>query len=621
MDRKEQAERRLRTTVSHVTESSPSIPFENLSVSSPTSKKPVVIQENRGHHQGREEVKWNGWGYKDTAFVLNEKRDIILTGNRYELCNVPFPKLRPWAEESFGLSTEDCSPANENHQQLPPSIRVESFLKEVEGQYYKLSFDDRDRVNHGHGHTCDDIYKLRYGSFDRVPDAVVWPDNHSQVEKLVAAAHKHNVVLIPYGGGTSVSSALECPPHENRMILSVDMHEMNKIKWIDHDARMACIEAGIIGKDLDAKLQRLGMCIGHEPDSGEFSSLGGWIATRASGMKKNVYGNIEDIIISCKMVTCMGTMEKSCSVPRISTGPDVNQIILGSEGTLGIITEAVVKLKKLPESRVYGSIVFPDFETGVACLHEIARHRTAPASIRLVDNEQFKFGQVLKPEEHSKFVEWMDAAKKWYVTQYQGFSIDKMVAATLMFEGTVHETSIQQKKVYQIASQFGGIKGGEEAGRRGYFLTYMIAYIRDFGFNHWFMAESFETSVPWGNVLELCHKVKQKVISCCRDNGVKHDPFVSCRVTQLYDTGAAVYFYFGFVYKGLPDPLLVYNEIESVARDEIIKYGGSLSHHHGVGKLRKKWMESTISKAGMAALQGLKSSIDPNNVFANGNLL
>jgi len=617
-----QAERRLQQTIGHVVESSAPPALSPLPSSGPVSKKPVaVFEHNRGHHQGKEEVKWNGWGYSDTAFVLNENKEIVLSGNRYELCGVPFPKLRPWAEESFGLSVDDLSPANPKHPELPAPIRAEEFLKEIEGHYYKLSFEDKDRVNHGHGHTCDDIYKLRYGSFERVPDAVIWPDQHSQVEFIVAAANRHNVVLIPYGGGTSVSSALECPPNEKRMIISVDMHEMNRIKWIDHEARMACIEAGIIGKDLDAKLQRLGMCIGHEPDSGEFSSLGGWIATRASGMKKNVYGNIEDILISCKMVTAQGTMEKSCSVPRISTGPDVNQLVLGSEGTLGIITEAIMKIKKLPESKVYGSIVFPDFETGVACLHEIARQRCAPASIRLVDNEQFKFGQVLKPHEESKIVEFIDAAKKWYVTSYHGFSIDKMVAATLMFEGSTHDTTTQQKKVYAIASRFGGIKGGEEAGRRGYFLTYMIAYIRDFGFNHWFMAESFETSVPWGNVLELCHKVKAKVKACCRENGVRHDPFVSCRVTQTYDTGAAVYFYFGFVYKGLADPLAVYNEVESVARDEIIKYGGSLSHHHGVGKLRKKWMEGTVSKAGMAALRGIKSSIDPNNIFANGNLI
>ncbi len=326
---------------------------------------------------------------------------------------------------------------------------------------------------HAHGHTCEDIYRLRYGNFARIPDVVIWPGKHEHVEVIVKAATSHNVVVIPYGGGTSVSSAVEPPEHENRMIVSVDMHEMNRIKWIDYESMMACIESGIIGKDLDAKLAKLGLCVGHEPDSSEFSSLGGWIATRASGMKKNVYGNIEDILVNVKIVTPSGTLEKGCNVPRISCGPDVNQMVLGSEGTLGVITESVLRLRPLPEMKKYGSIVFPDFESGVACMREIAKQRVAPASIRLVDNMQFQFAQVLKPAPHSKVEEILDSAKKWYVTRYKGFDVNKMVAVTLAFEGNAGEVELQQKRVYSIATQYGGLQGGEENGRRGYFLTYL----------------------------------------------------------------------------------------------------------------------------------------------------
>jgi len=384
---------------------------------------------------------------------------------------------------------------------------------------------------------------------------------------------------------------------------------------------MACIECGIIGKDLDSKLAKLGLCMGHEPDSNEFSSLGGWIATRASGMKKNIYGNIEDILVSAKMVTPSGVVEKGNNWPRVSTGPDVNQIMLGSEGILGVITESVVRLRALPEVQAYGSIVFPDFESGVACLREIARQRCAPASIRLMDNIQFQFGQVLKPEEHSFTQEWIDAAKKWYVTSYKGFDVNKMVAATLLFEGNAGDVALQQKRVYDIATKFHGLKGGEENGRRGYFLTYMIAYIRDFAFQYYFMAESFETSVPWSNVLEVCNKVKDRIRNSCKEKGIKYNPFVTCRVTQTYDTGACIYFYFGFIYRNLEDPIKVYAEIETEARDEILRLGGSLSHHHGIGKLRKKWMPQTISSSGMQMLKGVKEAVDPKNIFANGNLL
>jgi alkyldihydroxyacetonephosphate synthase len=174
--------------------------------------------------------------------------------------------------------------------------------------FLSLRFSAKDRLFHAHGHTCEDIYRLRYGKFERVPDAVIWPGKHEHVEAIVKAATAHNVVVIPYGGGTSVTAAVEPPEHETRMIVSIDMHEMNRIKWIDYESMMACIETGIIGKDLDAKLAKLGLCVGHEPDSSEFSSLGGWIATRASGMKKNTYGNIEDILINAKMVTPSGKL-------------------------------------------------------------------------------------------------------------------------------------------------------------------------------------------------------------------------------------------------------------------------------------------------------------------------
>eukprot|EP01118_Nematostelium_gracile_P009787 TRINITY_DN3310_c0_g1_i2.p1 TRINITY_DN3310_c0_g1~~TRINITY_DN3310_c0_g1_i2.p1 ORF type:complete len:640 (+),score=144.28 TRINITY_DN3310_c0_g1_i2:43-1920(+) len=616
---------RLQNTLNHlkIESNEPSIEISNCSASDKGKplKKWLNDSPRDAHHQGKEPFKWNGWGYEGNGFVLNERGQVYLQGDKYSMSNVSFPKFRPWAEALLGLDINYQHPAQERHPPLPEPIKNHEFLQAIEKNFDKISFEDKDRVFHAHGHTCEDIWKLRYGHFERAPDVVIWPGNHDHVVTIVKAAHQFNVVIIPFGGGTSVTSALDCPENERRMIVSLDMHEMNRIKWIDYESMMACIECGVVGKDLDAKLAKLGLCMGHEPDSNEFSTLGGWIATRASGMKKNVYGNIEDILVSAKMVTPTGILEKQSNWPRVSTGPDMHEIMMGSEGTMGVITEATVKLRPLPEVQAYGSIVFPDFESGLACLREIARQKCAPASIRLMDNLQFQFGQMLKPEDHSFTGEWIDAAKKWYVTSFKGFSVEKMVAATLLFEGNSAEVSLQQKRVYAIAAKFHGLQGGEENGRRGYFLTYMIAYIRDFGFQYSFMAESFETSVPWSQVGQLCQNVKDRIRLSCKEKGVKFPPFVTCRVTQTYDVGAAVYFYFGFIYRDLENPLKAYIEIESEARDEIIKNGGSLSHHHGVGKLRKKWMEQTISPTGIKVLKSVKESVDPKNIFANGNLV
>merc|ERR1711991_1255867 len=269
---------------------------------------------------------------------------------------------------------------------------------------------------------------------------------------------------------------------------------MNKIRWLNRESMTACVEAGATGQDLERRLEAYGLQTGHCPDSMEFSSLGGWISTRASGMKKNVYGNIEDIVVSITIVTPQGTIKKGCNVPRISAGPDVNEFILGHEGTLGVVTEAVVKIKKLPETKRYGAIVFPYFDSGVGFMKAIAARQLQPASIRLVDNEQFQFGQALKGEKSGMIHQFLDQVKKWYVLNYKGFSADEMCACTLVFEGETSAVARQQKAVYGIAAQFGGLQGPEENARRGYFLTFMIAYLRDFAFNYHFMTESFETA-------------------------------------------------------------------------------------------------------------------------------
>jgi alkyldihydroxyacetonephosphate synthase len=418
-----------------------------------------------------------------------------------------------------------------------------------------------------------------------------------------------------------VSQALLCPEDEDRVIASIDMHGMNKIKWVNRANHTACIEAGIVGKDLEQQLKGTGMVLGHEPDSMEFSTLGGWVATRASGMRKNKYGNIEDIVVSLRMVTTQGTLEKSCQVPRMSSGPDVHEIALGSEGTLGIVTEVVVRLRPAPQQTVYGSMIFPSFAQGCAALHEIALARLQPVSIRLVDNEQFQFGLSLKPPQEDWKQNVVDKIKKWYVVQRLKFEPEQMVAATLLFEGTAAEIRAQETAVYSIAARHGGMKAGAENGIRGYFLTYMIAYMRDFGLGYQFLAESFETSCPHANVLALCEGVKKGIVASAKRHGVPREPFISCRVTQLYDTGVCIYFYFGFVWHGLADPVATFNKVEHDAREDILRYGGSISHHHGVGKLRKAWMRDSISPVGMQALQGIKKALDPQNIFGSQNLI
>jgi alkyldihydroxyacetonephosphate synthase len=215
----------------------------------------------------------DGWGYSDTEFDLTEKGQITLKGARYPFSGMVFPHFRPWIEKVLGINIEDRIAISPKTHQVDP-IRNERFIAELNACSKNVSFADSDRLFHAHGHTCQEIYALRFGKLRRIPDAVVWPSGHSEVEAIVKLANLHNVVLIPFGGGTSVSGALECPADEQRMIVSVDMHRMNKILWVDRENLLVCMEAGIVGQDIKRRLEKLGLTIGHEPDSIEFSSLG-----------------------------------------------------------------------------------------------------------------------------------------------------------------------------------------------------------------------------------------------------------------------------------------------------------------------------------------------------------
>lgn len=568
----------------------------------------------------KEKLKWNGWGYTDTKFVFNKEGNLYLSGHRYSLSGVELPSLRAFVEKEMGVTIDDKMAAQSMPTEYPAAIENPAFLKAIEGHFVRLSFEGLERLGHSHGHTVQELWALRYEKLDRIVDVVIYPGRVEDVEAIVKAAHDHNAVIIPFGGGTSVSCALLCPADETRMIISLDMHEMDKIKWVDRTNMTACIEAGIAGKDLVRKLEDIGLTMGHEPDSLEFSTLGGWVATRASGMKKNVYGNIEDIIVSLKTVTALGTWAREANVPRVSAGPDVPNIFLGSEGTLGVVCEAVVKVRPLPEVRRFGAVAFPNFESGVKFMHEVAMRRAQPASIRLVDPEQFRFGASLKPAAAGWFNHVKSEATKFYVTKYLKFDPNDICACTIVMEGSKTAVKAQEKLIYAIAKKHNGLKADEENGRRGYFLTFVIAYLRDLGLEMAFLSESFETSVPWSKTHALCIRVKERMQRAAREAGIKSKLFISCRVTQTYDVGACVYFYFGFSHKGLENPVEKFTYVEHSAREEILECGGSISHHHGVGKHRKDFIERAIQPLGIQTLRGIKHTLDPKNIFAANNI-
>jgi alkyldihydroxyacetonephosphate synthase len=293
-------------------------------------------------------------------------------------------------------------------------------------------------------------------------------------------------------------------------------------------------------------------------------------------------------------------------------------LLFGSEGNLGLITKAVIKIHPSPEIKKYGSLVFPNMEQGIQYLYKLAHSGYLPASIRLVDNIQFRFGQALKPPSEG-FKALMDKIKKFFVLNVKGFDPDEMVAATIVMEGSRQEVEYQEKNLYALAKQFQGIPGGSENGQRGYMLTYAIAYIRDFLSDYHIIGETFETTVPWSKIRQVYKAVEEKAAERHREFNLPGRHYVSYRITQLYHTGVCIYFMYGIYAKGVKDPDKIYAKIEHSLRQVILDNGGSISHHHGVGKIRKDFMKDTLSQPSIELVKEMKQANDPQNIFGIRN--
>jgi alkyldihydroxyacetonephosphate synthase len=578
------------------------------------------------------------WGYQDSYFVLNVKSDgskyAMMKGARYSISGKPLTGLVNFVEEELDVVIDPNGhtfPACDELRNIPESnlgSEGEAELAALLGdEDSRISVEPVERARHGTGHTQEDMYDLRTGLIRfRLPDAVVWPRDEGEIEALVSLAIHKTWCLIPFGGGTNVTHSTHCPKKaiDPRPMISVDMKLMNRVLWVNEEDGLAHVEAGITGAELIQSMEKLGFTIGHEPDSYEFSTLGGWIATKASGMKQNKYGNIEDIVKEVNVVGAKGLMShkhkmEKTSVGRSSIGIDLKSLMLGSEGCFGVITSAVIKIWPLAESRSYESVLLPNFDAGLRYVKDLSKMRAMkPASVRLLDNDQFRLGQALKESPSGLQLLRNLVSKK--VGCYMGNISEKyIVCATITFEGTSDEVKIQKKLVRELASVHGGILAGSQVGKAGYDLTFAIAYLRDFALNFNILGESFETFAPWSKLTQVVEATKKRIHSEHKSRALPGVPFVCCRITQLYDDGVCIYFYFCMQMSGVAEPSDVFSMIERSARQEILDNGGSLSHHHGLGKLRSSFVPQIYSQGYMDSVVAVKEALDPNNTFGARN--
>ncbi|MCH8320956.1 MAG: FAD-dependent oxidoreductase, partial [Acidobacteria bacterium] len=274
------------------------------------------MDEDRQNAQTIDDRPWgHRWGFADTRFVLNDDGSVTLTGGRYDLSGYRMYDFLPYIEKALGVRL-DLTDRKEEVRNKPVRApnRNEAFCQSVERAFPSSQYttDDRERLIHSHGQTsADEVFRVIYDRIQRVADMVFHCESQEDAHKIIHLAKEHDVCLVPFGGGTSVSCALKLPESEKRMIVCVDMKRMNKIEWIDKENLRAGVQAGITGLQLERELEKAGFTSGHEPDSLELSTVGGWIASNASGMKKNRYGNIENLVEDITMITPEGILEQA----------------------------------------------------------------------------------------------------------------------------------------------------------------------------------------------------------------------------------------------------------------------------------------------------------------------
>ena len=562
------------------------------------------------------------WGFKDSSFIINDDKSITFTGARYDgISGERLPYLIPFVTKV--LDTEiNKEPYFKEVKKKFVSKRTlnKSFIDEIESSFEKdkLSLSDDERVLHSHGQNSpDEVFKVLYDKLEKFTDLIIYVETEKDVVLLINLAKKHNVCLVPYGGGTNVTNALQLPKNETRMIVSVDTRRLNRIISIDQKNLLVEVEAGITGKELETQLQDKGYTTGHQPDSIELSTVGGWISTNAAGMKKNRYGNIEDIVQNLVMVTPNGIINQIEPLVRSSIGIKTQNILFGSEGNLGIITRATMKIHRLPECSDYESVVMKDWNTGLDFMYELAHSNTIPASARMLDSLHYQFGSALKPEK-TKFGKFKSKIQK-LAFKIKNFDADYFVAAVFKLEGTFSEVEHQRKNIKKLARKYNGLLGGRKEGKVGYNITMVIAYIREFFVPQGILGETLETAVPWSKVNQVKDEANKLLTKLHKEYNLPGKPFFCSRVSKIYHTGVCMYNTMGINVRGVKNPEKVFSDIEHKIRACFIKNGGSISHHHGVGKLRKEFMPKTISAGSIQVIQDIKKSQDPDNIFGIDN--
>ena len=550
----------------------------------------------------RQGLKWNGWG--------RVGQDFDLQGREQDLWS--------FFQEQLGIASPVEAPAASLDQTSIPDSRLHddtwAALKGIFGD--RVTRSRYERAFHAVGKSYYDLIRIRTGTLPCAPDAVVYPHNADELTLLIELAHSSNLVLVPFGGGSSVVGGVESSDDQGRVVITVDMTKMNRIVSVDEQSMTAVVQAGIYGPDLEVQLRERGWTLSHYPQSFQFSTLGGWIAARGSGQQSNRYGSAEKFMVSAQLVTPKGKFE--CKpFPKSAAGPDLAQLIAGSEGIFGFITQATIRLHPVPPSSDYRGFLFADFETGASVVREIVQDGVSVAMLRLSDaDETFFLGQ---QRSYGRPKTWFDKATD-AALDLVGVG-GRPCLLLVGMEGTTAGVATSRLGVAKIALGHGGLPLGAKPGRAWYRSRFDMPYLRDALLDRGIGVDTVETSTSWSNIHNL-HREVRDTIDRALQSHTRHafdKPIVMAHISHSYRDGASLYF--TFVFPVDSDAQAQWKSVKRDISDAIVAHGGTISHHHGVGRDHRAWLDSEKGPLGVAVIASAKKVLDPHHVMNPGKLL
>ena len=525
--------------------------------------------------------KFWGWGYEDELLTFEEENNIDKRiAKTFELDSVERIEI----------------PKIENVNLPQSSLKSPNSLQAI------VSNDKLERLNHTYGKSFPDSARSILGQFPAPPDFVAFPDSEEDITNILDWASSNDIAVIPYGGGSSVCGGVETNVGDDyNGVISLDMKNLNSIIEIDRESRTALIQGGILGPDLEGQLKEHNLTMRHYPQSFEFSTLGGWIATRSGGHYATLYTHIDDFVESLKMITPSGLFE-SRRLPGSGAGPSPDRFAIGSEGVMGVITEASMRLQDRPTYRSSCTVEFTDYTNALSALRHISQAGLFPANCRLLDSNEALFNGAGDGSKHLLII---------------------------AFESADHDKSHSLKRALEIVKEYEGIfdepkelKDAHRSGSSGSWRSSFIRapYLRESFTRRGIIQDTFETAITWDKSYNFIENIKEQTAKAILEITGKPS-LVTCRITHSYPDGLAPYFTFG-AFSTPQSMIKIWKEIKLATNEICITNQGTVTHHHAVGRdHRPKGYDDQRPDLFNKVLVAAKSSLDPKGIMNPGVLI